>query len=224
VYDPFDPARDLPLLDAIDGAIDLIYPPGLAPNHGGFLDAFDRIRLLETDQTGITPSMGYFLYDVARSAPADAVCLGAYTGISAAFLAAGALASPRNLRARGVESDRAAAAVAARNMERLAPSAERASVAHADPAQWLAERSDAIGALFLDVLDPVRQKADYAVLAHAALGLMPRDSVLIAHDALIERWGDDIRALEIALTSSGRVQRMMRLPVDPVGALVVVLA
>lgn len=184
---------------------------------------FGRIQGYSVDQTGFSPLMLYFLYQVgALAGTRDVVGCGVYSGLAFTLLALGARdAGGDGVRALGLDDDAANVSLARSNAERI-QLGDWVSFSTEPGDAFLARRQEPIGLLMLDLHHPVRGKEDYTPLARRAAALMPPGAVLLAHDACVPRFKPAIDDLTTFVQGSGLFDGPWILPVDDTGILMAV--
>ena len=77
-----------------------------------------------------------------------------------------------------------------------------------------------IDLLYIDVDDAVRGKADYALAFDLAADRLIPGAFVLAHDALVPRFRDDLTALHERVRATNDFDRVLNLPLDRAGLFV----
>ncbi len=214
------------LLGSIRSVLDITVGGAHPPPLPLFKTRFAQLASFNVSQTGFSPAMIYLLWDIGwRLAPRRLLGCGTFEGLAFCALAAGACDRGALCEATAVEGGAAPVLAARQNSRTLSPLVP-VNWIEAVPARFAASVVPPLDALFIDVLDPVREKADYGSIVEGVMGKLARGGVILAHDACVPRWDDAIRGVEALLASTpaamGRWEHW-RLPVDEAGILVAIL-
>lgn len=184
---------------------------------------FAQVQRFDVDQTGFSPLMLYFLYGIGALAPEGRlVAFGLYAGIAFSMLAAGACDGASGpIEAIGVDDREDFVNRSLRNA-RLLGLGQKLSFVVGEPVEYFARAGGPFGVVMLDVHDAVRGKEDYMPLARLAVPKMPPGGILLAHDACVPHWNNEIEEITKYVRTSGSFHGPWTLPVDPTGVLMAV--
>ena len=218
IYAEIDWAAQRTALDAVDRLLTSMVGRAPEPAQEAFEQRFAQIQRFNVDQTGFSPLMLYFLYQLGAQSQARRVLgLGVYAGIAISMLAAGAKDGGGNLvSAIGVDGDAEYVALSERNSAVMKMD-NRLTYQCADPLEFMEAYNLDVDLLMIDVHHPVREKDDYGPIMRAATGKMPHGAVVIAHDALIKRWKHNVQDFEAVLAAAGDFNGPWTLPIDDTG-------
>ena len=168
-------------------------------------------------QTTISSVMRRFLFHAAYTAQPDMIYgAGTYVGFAFAWLIAGRRARPGGFRALGVDCDAAANAVARQNLC-LSDLGGYATLRSDDAVMDLAQGSDPIDLLFIDVDAPHERKALYLDILLAAEPRLKPGALVLAHDPLIPMFEEDFAPFFSHLNGSRQYHSTVVLPLDACG-------
>lgn len=140
-----------------------------------------------------SPHMCALTWALARARRARSIVgLGTFVGWPFAWLAGLAEHPGAPMWMAAIDIDSAASSQARKNLEKLG-FGERLQVLTAD-ANTLELRFPAIDILFIDVDDPVRGKADYALILRRWRNCLSKGALVLAHDVCVSKFRQDFES------------------------------
>jgi predicted O-methyltransferase YrrM len=205
-------------LDAVDDLLVSVTGRRSPPSRSSFEVRFDQLQRFDVDQTGFSPLMLYFLYQLGVQSHARRVLgCGVYAGIALSILAAGVSdGNPDMVSAIGVDEEPNYVYLSQRNSIHLNLQ-DRLTYKVGAPLEFIRAYDQPIDLLMIDVHHPEREKEDYGPIMSSAVSKLPRGAAVIAHDALIPRWQHNVRELERILAMAGDFNGPWTLPIDATG-------
>jgi predicted O-methyltransferase YrrM len=222
---PIPPLEEAPTYENIvDRLLDLLRQEKALPASPASTpwDAFLRLSDLihetyEIPSTTITPMMRRLLFALGLAArPRHLLGIGTYAGYAFSWLLRDRTdpeATPFLVDAVGVDVDRRANALARRNCARLGHG-DRLTFRDVDGVAALRGSRQEIDLLYLDLDDPRTGKAGYRAALEAAAPRLRSGALVLAHDACVPRFEQDMRSYHEFGRDSGLFANVWVFPVD----------